>query len=127
MELDEFQTIHQERDASQKEVQILAQQKATLQEEMEALRQKVESSKARAREIWRISCEQVEEFDVTLTSKDQEITQLKIQLAERVGQRVSPLPFTDNSTSYPLSSPASRESRKGRAPPIGKFSDEIWK
>ena len=30
-----------------KEIQILAQQKATLQEEMEALRQEVESSKAR--------------------------------------------------------------------------------
>ena len=71
-----------------------------------------------------MSCEQVEEFDVTLTSKDQEITQLKIQLAERAGQRVSSLPFTDNSTSDPLSSPTSRESRKGGAPPIGIFSDE---
>ena len=49
---------------------------------------------------------------------------VKIQLTVREGRRVSPLTFTDDSTSDPLSSSASRELRKGGVPLIGMFSGE---
>lgn len=120
MELDELQSLRQERDSLQEEVQTLSQKDKYL-EKVKALKHEVESSKARAREIWRISCNQVEEFDATLTSKDQEIAQLKMQLAERE-RRVSPLLLPDDSTSDPMSLSLSRESRKGGAPPSGRFS-----
>ena len=61
------------------------------QERVDTLTQEVEASKARAKEIWRISCEQVEDFDHTTAAKDREIAQLKAQLEESMNQRRSSL------------------------------------
>ena len=47
---------------------------------MKALQQHVEASRARAKEIWRMSCEQVEEFDQIVPTKDQKIAQLRREL-----------------------------------------------
>ena len=68
-----------------------------------------------------MSCEQVEEFDVTVAATDQGI-QLKLQLAERSIQRDSLTLPTDDSAIDSVLTPPSAESRKDGAPPIGMFS-----
>ena len=74
-----METLHQtvaditsERDALQ--VQL---QKATAMHEIK---------KARIKELWRMSCRQVEEYDAMVVAKSNEITALKAQLAEQKRQ-----------------------------------------
>lgn len=69
-----------------------------------------------------MSCEQVEEFDVTVAAKDQGIAQLKLQLAERSIQKDSLTLPTDDSAIDSVLTPPSVESRKDGASPIGMFS-----
>ena len=69
-----IQALTQERDELQGRVDALTQENTNLQTELQTLREAVESSKARVKEIWRISCEQVAEFDEVVTAKDAEIS-----------------------------------------------------
>ena len=82
-----------------------------LGEELEATQQQLELKKARVKELWRMSCEQVAEHDAMITSKDEEIARLKAQLAERVCQRS---PTSPDARSLPVSDVAQpREARCG--------------
>ena len=91
---------------------------------MDTLTQEVEASKARSKEIWRISCKQVKNFDHTIAAKDQELAQLKAQLEESLNQGRSPPSLSEDSVSDPAVLPSSKEPRRGRVPPIDKFSGE---
>ena len=89
------------------------------------LQEQLESSKARVKEIWKISCEQVAEFE------NAEISQLKLQLtASRETRAMSPsgTSATSDTVTFPTPTiPATtvvRETRRGHAPPINLFSDE---
>ena len=113
-----------ERDALKEEVQTLLGKKVAFQERVDTLTQEVEGSKARAKEIWKISCEQVEDFDNTIAAKDREIAQLRTQLEESMNRRRSPSSRSKDTVSDPAVLSSSRESRRGRAPPIDKFSAE---
>ena len=119
---DELQAIRSERDALREEMRTMVEEKTAFQEQVDSLTQEVEASKARAKEIWRLSCEQVEDF--AIAAKEQEIAQLRAQLEARANhRRPSPSPSED-SVSEPTTLPSSREPRRGRAPPIDKFSGE---
>lgn len=66
-----------------------------------------------------MSCGQVAEHDAMIVSKDEEIARLKAQLAERRHQRT---PCSDDDLAPTLEPPQPRESRRGRAPPVDKFT-----
>ena len=80
---DSASALIQERDRLREQVDTLTGENNTLHTEVQTLRVVVESSKARTKEIWKLSCEQVAEFDEVLAAKDAEISPLKLQLAAR--------------------------------------------
>ena len=47
---------------------------------MSVLKRELEGMKVRVKELWRTSCEQLDEFDATIMSKDEEIASVKRQL-----------------------------------------------
>lgn len=77
-----------ERDVGSEDVEDLRQELEAakdageaLQRELDDLRQKLEQEKAKTRDLWRANYVQLTEFDNTVTEKDEEIEQLKEQLA----------------------------------------------
>ena len=82
-----------------------------LREKLEATRQEFELKKARVKELWRMSCEQIAEHDAMIISKDEEIVRLKAQLAERVCQRSPTSPDAGSLLVSDVAQP--REARRG--------------
>ena len=82
-EANELEIIRNERDELQATVHTLTQEKADLQEQLQALQQALEANRTRVKDIWKISCEQVEKFKETSTAKDREIAGLKLRLEVR--------------------------------------------
>ena len=106
-------------------MRTMVKENVASQEQVHSLTREVEASKARAKEISRLSCEQVEDFDRTIAGKEQEIAQLRTQLEGRTNhRRPSPSPSEDF-VSEPTTLPSSREPRRGRAPPIDKFLGKV--
>lgn len=66
------------------ELQTARDTNEALQTEMAELRWKLEWEKAnyKSKELWRMNCSQLSEFDSTLEESEQEIAELKRQLAE---------------------------------------------
>jgi len=102
---DEYNELRSnEKDELQVTVETLIQEKATLQEQLQALQQALESIKIRVKPIWKMNCEQVEEFDETTAAKDREIAELKL------GRGHSPTPSLDGSmTELPKASSQARK------------------
>ena len=84
---DELQAIRSERDALREEMCTMVEEKTAFQEQVHSLTQEVEASKARAKEIWRLRCEQVEDFGRIIAAQEQEIAQLRAQIEERTNHR----------------------------------------
>jgi len=59
----------------------------TLQIQLQQVTAVLEQKKARIKELWRMSCGQVEKYDAMVVAKDNEIAALKAQLAEQKRQR----------------------------------------
>ena len=59
----------------------------TLQMQLQQVTAVLEQKKARIKELWRMSCGQVEEYDTMVVVKDNEIAALKAQLAEQERHR----------------------------------------
>ena len=93
-----------------------------LREELEATRQQLKLKKARVKELWRMSCEQIAQHDAMIISKDKEIARLRAQLAERVCQRNPTSPDAGSLLVSDVAQPG--EARCGRAPPIDTFTGE---
>jgi len=107
----ELKIVHIERDELRTEVDTLAQEKTALQEKLEALQQAPEASKTIVKEIWKMSCEQVEEFEETTAVKDQEIADLKLRLAGRTEDRRSSPTFSVDGSIAELMPPTTRQMR----------------
>ena len=58
------------------------QQKQSLADQVEALKQDLASSRARITELWNISCTQIQEYDKIVTAEDNEIKELQLQLSD---------------------------------------------
>ena len=122
-EANELEVIRNERDELQATVHTLTQEEADLQEQLQALQQALEASRTRVKDIWKISCEQVEEFEEASTAKDREIAELKLRLeAQSVVRDHSPAPsLVDSEVEVPT---ATQQRRRDKAPPIEMFSGE---
>ena len=114
-------------------------EKGTLLGEVNALKAEIERTKERVKEMWRANCAQLSEFDATLLAKDDEIAQLKRQLAGYSGvpREISPGRGDEDDThsittenppeiqqlGYPSSRPFAK-ARRGKAPPVDSFTGE---
>jgi len=120
---DELELIHNERDELQAAVHDLTLEKADLQEQLQVMQQALESSKTRVKEIWKMSCEQIEDHEKTSIAKDREIAELKLRLAAQTADRhCSAISSPDDSVTGVLK--VMRQLRGGKAPPIEIFSGE---
>ena len=59
----------------------MTQQKRALEDEVAGLKQDLTSSRARITELWRMSCMQVQEYDEIVTTNDNAIRELQLQLS----------------------------------------------
>ena len=67
-------------DTLRQAVADITTERDTLQMQLQQVTAVLEQKKARIKELWRISCGQVEEYDTMLVAKDNEIAALKAQL-----------------------------------------------
>ena len=113
------------------ELQVVKEAQAALESEVDDLRQRLEREKAKSKELWKLNCAQLTEFDGTLGDKEEEIAQLKRRLAEvaTVGSGTSKTPervgFVSEAESVTTAvSKPSSQVRRSKAPPVPMFSDE---
>ena len=119
----ELEVIRNERHELQATVHTLTQEKADLQEQLQALQQALEASRTWVKDIWKISCKQVEEFEETSTAKDREIAELKLRLEAWIvdrGHSATPS-LVGSEVEVPT---ATQQHRRRKAPPIEMFSGE---
>ena len=100
----------------------------TLQMQLQQVTAVLEQKKARIKELWRMSCGQVEEYDTMVVAKDNEIAALKAQLAEQKQERTPSL-SDDDTVFIPerntvTERPRVKDSRHGCAPPVDSFTGE---
>jgi len=95
------------------------------------LRQTLEREKAKSKNLWKLNCAQLAEFDSTLMEKDEEIARLEGQLAGHDCARSRSPPFIGRSGSSESGeevespSPAHQvQPWRGKAPPVVMFSGE---
>ena len=79
-------------------VAAITTERDTLQSELETVRQELELKMAKIKELWRMSCGQVAEYDSMIVAKDEKIVRLKAQLTERRHQR-TPSSLDDDAAS----------------------------
>jgi len=66
----------------------ITSERDALQMQLQQITAVLEQKKARIKELWRMSCRQVEQYDIMVVAKDNEIAALKAQLAEQKRQRL---------------------------------------
>ena len=122
----------------EREVKRLTEENAALSEEVSELRDGMRVSKQKYRELWRLNCEQLSEYDSLVASKEEEIKALQGRMAEleapKTGSVSSSLLHGVHLASDAIESrvtepshPASEPrpvSRQGKAPPIDPFDGE---
>ena len=108
-----------------------------LQHEVGVLREELESVRVRVKDMWRVHCTQLSEFDAAITAKDDEIAKLRCQLVTvSCASRDESPDFSDPEdphSSAPMhlsevrpSAPSSSTTklRRGKAPPVDPFTSE---
>ena len=63
-------------------VATITTERDALLRELQSVKQELELKKARVKELWRMNCEQLSEYDLLLVAKEEEIARLIVQLAE---------------------------------------------
>ena len=124
-------------------------QNRLLKEEVSAMNTKLESVNSRVKELWKANCSLAREFEEIVQAKDDEIAELKRQLAAKstvttplrasapvfvsgrvsvsesgsVGDVAGDLHETPTDDSFPVTTVATGV-RRGKAPPVDSFSGE---
>ena len=139
-------------DQEKSRVASLLGESADATREVSEMKESVKREKEKVREIWRLNCEQLAQYDAECTSKDAEIVVLKAKICELESDRDGPeveASSTDppaprdvpaESISARLTTPLShaspaatssgpqpmphRPSRRGKAPPVDAYTGE---
>ena len=117
---DEIETLRQT-------VEDITTERDALQAQLQEVIQALEQKKSRIKELWKISCGQVEEFDAMVVAKNKQIAVLKAQLAAQKQQRTPNSSDDDSVSSVTVSvleKQRHKDSRRGHAPPIDLFNGE---
>ena len=91
-------------------VATITTERDALLRELQSVKQELELKKARVKELWRMNCEQLSEYNSLLVAKEEEIARLTVQLAEQRNHRA---PTDKNDDADSISEPQIRESRRG--------------
>ena len=103
----------------------VSEQKGALQAEVSSLQEALARERERVREMWKINCMQLSEFDAALTAKDEEIAKLREQSrshSQSPSQGVTPLESSGEDEVVPPVRPMRQ--RRGKAPPVDAFTGE---
>ena len=95
-----------------------------LRAQVRGLTLQLEKEKARTKELWRINCAQLADFDATLALKEEEIECLQHELSDSHSRVASPVNVDcpDRLPSRPAQATGVR--RRGKAPPVDAFTGE---
>ena len=96
------------------------EQRDALQVEVDSLKEAWGRTQERVKELWRINCLQLSEFDAALTSKEEEIAELRELCGRTLPQHNPVLPTSSEEDEVPH--PV--RPRRGRAPPVDSFTGE---
>ena len=117
---------------------------STNQEEVTRLNQVLKKEKERYRQVWRLSCEQLVDYDAALAAKDAELDSLRQQLQELAlsresgggkhdppvveptlaGGRLIGVRGVEGGSESQVTPPYTRPQRRGKAPPVEPFTGE---
>ena len=143
---EELSTLRAANEALLADKEALNGEVSSLKEEVSEVRGMLERERERVGEMWRMNCAQVAGFDKAITAKNRELDLLRSIIAElevsagRAPATVPIVPDPDSSTREPASSlydssrthsrtlrssnPAPTPVRRGKAPPVSRFSGE---
>lgn len=127
----EGENIEDDVETLRKSLEEVSEQKGALQAEVSSLQEELAGEKERVKELWKVNCMQLSEFDAALTAKEEEIQKLQEQLAlshprppshSRSSSRSSMLHESDGEEDVlPVRSVSKR---RGKAPPVDAFTGE---
>ncbi len=115
------------------ELDVLRQALTESQERNEALesdvrrmQEELAGARDRIKELWRMNCLQLSEFDAALSAKEEELTRLKERLRHVHPPRSRSPTATGHESDEEVPAPAVDRvrQRRGRAPPVDPFSGE---
>ena len=98
-----------------KSLEEVSEQKGALQAEVSSLQEELAGEKKRVKELWKVNCMQLSEFDAALTAKEEEIQKLQEQLA--LSHRRPP---SHSRSSLVLDAPRVRQGRRRTPGEIGE-------
>ena len=122
----------------QKQILELQERNASLTDEVSKLKREIQGGKQKYRELWRLNCEQLREWDDMLVEKDAVIERLTSRVTTLEGSggaepashiviRSHPSGFKPVERTPPASSSSPTEPgpvRRGKAPPVDPFDGE---
>ena len=122
----------------QKQILELQERNASLTDEVSKLKREIQRGKQKYRELWRLNCEQLQEWDDMLVEKDAVIERLTSRVTTLEGSggaepashiviRSHPAGFKPVERTPPASSSSPTEPgpvRRGKAPPVDPFDGE---
>ena len=111
-------------EALRQTVETVTIERDALQVQLQEVTEVLEKKQARIKELWRMSCGQVEEYDAMVVAKDNEIAALKAQLAAQKRHSTPSSDEDDNVNVSVVERRQMKDSRRGRAPPIDLFTGE---
>ena len=96
------------------------------QSNVSTLTTQLEGEKKRTKDLWRLNCSQLTEFDSTLAQKDDEIEALQRALAGSSSCAATPAEggAATQASAHTVRTPVSVVRRRGKAPPVDAFTGE---
>ena len=93
-----------------------------LKAELEKQKAELERQRTKTRDLWRLNCEQLADFDSSLAEKDEEIASLKDEVSRL--HRSSPSASSEATSAESGGVPVSSRVRRGKASPVDPFTGE---
>ena len=113
-------------DQIREELKRVTAERDDLQARVVGQQEEIQRQKERYAQLWRMNCEQLEEFDKTLGDKEEQIKSLldKIQQLEAGNhEHVAAVPTATTPVTTPtIEMSATNLGRRGKAPPVDQFS-----
>ena len=107
------------------EIETLQEEKRSLQLDVDSMKRETEKLRNKVKEMWKMNCAQLTQFDAILMEKEEEITSLKDKLA--AGDRRLPQHFhtgEEEEEDTRVTTCGAYTPRRGRAPPVDPFTGE---
>ena len=115
-------------DQTRAELVRVTAERDDLQARVISQQEEVQRQKERYAQLWRMNCEQLEEFDKTLVDKEERIRSLLEKIQQLEAGNHEPVaavpPATTLATTPTTKMPTANLGRRGKAPPVDQFSGD---